>query len=146
MNVKNARIVVLPRFSAGRDGTIAVAEEFNHIPFLIKRVFYIYDICNYEAVRGNHANKELEEVFICVRGSCEIELTDGTDKQTIRLDEPHIGIYLGNKLWVKFTSFSPDCLLLILASRLYEESDCIRDYDEFLKYTKIANPKARLIS
>lgn len=134
MHVKNAKLIVLPRIEDGIDGTISVVEYLHHIPFLIKRVFYIYNLFNKDAVRGKHAHKELEQAFICARGSCDVELDDGTNKQIIHLNNPHVGIYLGKKLWVTFKTFSPDCLLLVLASDVYRESDYIRDYKEFLRF------------
>jgi len=139
--IKNARFVVLPRIEDGIDGTISVAEYSDHIPFLIKRVYYIYNLIKEGAIRGKHAHKELEQVFFCARGSCDVELDDGANKQIIHLTKPNVGIYLGSELWVTFHKFSMDCFLLVLASDIYRESDYIRNYEEFLSYLNRAGKK-----
>ncbi len=132
--VKNARLVKLKTIVDGIDGTIAVAENFNHIPFEIKRAYYIYNLGNPKAVRGKHAHKKLEQVLFCISGSCEIGLDDGENQQGIILDKPNIGIHLGIELWHTMKKFSPNCILLVLASDVYDESDYIRSYDDFIDY------------
>ena len=134
MIVKNSKRIELPKIVDGIDGTISVAENSVHIPFAIKRVYYIYDLNNPNAVRGKHAHKELEQVLFCINGSCEIGLDDGTNRQSIILDKPNIGIYLGTELWHTMLRFSDNCILLVLASDLYNENDYIRDYDDFKRY------------
>jgi hypothetical protein len=132
--VKNSQLIELPKIVDGIDGTISVAENFRQIPFEIKRVYYIYNLHRPDAVRGKHAHKKLEQVLFCINGSCEIGLDDGTATQTIVLDQPHIGVYLGVELWHTMNRFSPHCILLVVASDIYKESDYIRDYREFLHY------------
>lgn len=134
IKVKHSKIIELPRIEDGIDGTISVAENFSHIPFAIKRVYYIYDLNNPDAIRGKHAHKELEQVLFCINGSCEIGLDDGINRQCIFLDKPETGIYLGTGLWHTMNRFSRDCILLVLAADVYKESDYIRDYEEFKKY------------
>jgi dTDP-4-dehydrorhamnose 3,5-epimerase-like enzyme len=134
--VKNASVIKLQTIVDGIDGTISVAENFNHIPFEIKRAYYIYHLGNPKAVRGKHAHKKLEQVLFCINGTCEIGLDDGENQQAVMLDKPNIGIYLGNELWHTMKKFSHNCILLVLASDVYNESDYMRNYDEFLEYKK----------
>lgn len=132
--VKNSGFIELPKIVDGDDGTISIAENLRHIPFEIKRVYYIYNLNNPKAIRGKHAHKQLEQVLFCIAGSCEIGIDDGTTEQTVTLDNPHLGIYLGTELWHTMKNFSPGCILLVLASDFYSENDYLRDYDEFKSY------------
>jgi hypothetical protein len=134
--VKNAKSIELPCIEDGIDGTISVAENFNHIPFAVKRVYYIYNLLNEEAIRGKHAHKNLEQVLFCINGSCEIGLDDGEKKQDIVLNTPNTGIYLGIELWHTMQKFTDNCILLVLASDVYDAKDYIRDYAEFKEYIK----------
>jgi len=132
--VKNARFIELKTIADGIDGTIAVAENFKHIPFEIKRAFYIYNLGNPKAVRGKHAHKKLEQALFCINGRCEIGLDDGENQQAVILEKPNIGIYLGIELWHTMKKFSDNCILLVLASDAYSENDYIRNYDRFIDY------------
>jgi dTDP-4-dehydrorhamnose 3,5-epimerase-like enzyme len=140
--VKNSKLITLPRIDDGIDGSISVAENFSHIPFAVKRVYYIYNLINQKAIRGKHAHKKLEQALFCISGSCEIGLDDGTNRQDITLDTPNTGVYLGVELWHTMKNFSNNCILLVLASDVYKKEDYIRDYDEFKKY--IAHRRRRL--
>lgn len=114
-------------------GQLVALEEFIDIPFTIRRVYYMYDTG--EGVRrGYHAHKSLEQILICVHGKCKILLDDGVEKETVVLDKPYEGLYLSNTIWREMFDFSPDAVLMVLASDLYREEDYIRDYSEFLKY------------
>jgi len=137
--VKHSGFIELPRIVDGIDGTISVAESFNHIPFSIKRVYYIYDLKNHHAIRGKHAHKTLEQVLFCINGSCEIELDDGENKQEIVINEPNVGVILGAGLWHTMKKFSDNCILLVLASDVYNSSDYIRDYDDFKQFAGSKN-------
>ncbi len=134
INVKNAKWIELCRIPDGIDGTLSVAESVKDIPFEIKRVYYIYGLNNPHAVRGKHAHRKLEQVLFCINGSCKVGLDDGENRQTVLLDQPNKGVYLGIELWHTMHEFSENCILLVLASDLYKESDYIRDYDEFKGY------------
>lgn len=114
-------------------GQLVALEEFNDIPFKIKRVYYIYDTKK-GVRRGFHAHKCLEQILICVSGSCKIHLDNGKETAEVELSNPNDGLYISNDFWREMYDFSPDCVLLVLASELYDESDYIRDYDKFLKY------------
>lgn len=117
------------------EGSLIALESNNNIPFNIKRVYYIYGT-KHDVIRGKHAHKNLEQVVICVSGSCDFILDDGKEKTTVHLNNPAEGLYLKNNIWREFTNFSPDCVVVVLASQLYDESDYIRDYQEFLKLGK----------
>lgn len=134
--VKHSGLIELPRITDGIDGVISVAENQKHIPFDIKRVYYIYGLNNPGAVRGKHAHKELEQVLFCLSGSCTIGLDDGAQRQTIHLEQPHLGVLLGKKLWHTMQDFSSDCIMLVLASDVYNEKDYIRDYQAFKEYIR----------
>ena len=116
-------------------GQLVALEEAKEIPFDIKRVYYIYDTV--EGVRrGFHAHKQLKQLMICVHGSCKILLDNGTEKEIVVLDKPYEGIFIESNMWREMYDFSPDAVLLVLASEVYDESDYIRDYDKFLEYVK----------
>ncbi len=114
-------------------GQLVALEEKNDIPFTIKRVYYMYDTVE-GVTRGKHAHKSLEQILICVHGSCKIRLDDGKEKEVVVLDKPNIGLYVSNVMWREMFDFSPDAVLMVLASELYDEADYIRDYDDFLAY------------
>jgi len=114
-------------------GQLVALEEYKDIPFEIKRVYYMYD--TKEGVhRGFHAHKSLKQILFCVSGSCKILLDNGKEKKVIPLERPYEGLYVSNDMWREMYDFSPDAVLMVLASDLYDENDYIRDYDEFLKY------------
>jgi dTDP-4-dehydrorhamnose 3,5-epimerase-like enzyme len=135
--VKNSKLITLQRIDDGIDGSISVAENFKQIPFAVKRVYYIYNLMNRDAIRGKHAHKKLEQVLFCISGSCNIGLDDGMNHQDITLDTPNTGVYLGVELWHTMKNFSENCILLVLASDVYHEDDYIRDYNEFKKYIDV---------
>lgn len=116
-------------------GQLVALEEFKDIPFAIKRVYYMYDTG--ESVhRGFHAHKSLEQILICIHGSCKIRLDNGVEKKNVFLEKPYEGLYISNDMWREMYDFSPDAVLLVLASDFYLEDDYIRDYDEFLKFIR----------
>lgn len=114
-------------------GMLVAVESYKEIPFTVKRVYYIFDTLP-DVRRGFHAHKNLEQVLICVHGSCKLLLDDGNEKKDVLLDNPYEGIYLNNNIWREMYDFSPDAVLLVLASELYDESDYIRNYEEFLNF------------
>lgn len=116
-------------------GQLVALEEFKDIPFKVKRVYYLYDTAK-GVTRGFHAHKSLEQILVCIHGTCKILLDNGTEKKIVPLEKPYEGLYISNTMWREMFDFSPDAVLLVLASELYDESDYIRDYDEFLKYIK----------
>ena len=116
-------------------GQLVVFEENKDIPFHIKRVYFMYDTQD-GMVRGKHAHKKLEQILVCVHGSCKIKLDNGREKKVVPLEKPYEGLYVANDMWREMFDFSPDAVLLVFASELYDESDYIRDYDEFLKFVR----------
>ena len=116
-------------------GMLVALEEFSDIPFRIKRVYYMYDTIP-GVVRGHHAHKQLEQILICIHGSCKIRLDNGHEKKVVPLEKPYEGLYVANNMWREMYDFSPDAVLMVLASEVYDESDYIRDYDAFLRMVK----------
>lgn len=116
-------------------GQLVAVEEGNDIPFKVRRVYYLYDTV--EGVRrGYHAHKNLQQILICVHGSCKILLDDGETKEVVELNRPEEGLYIANNIWREMFDFSSDAVLLVLASELYDEADYIRDYSDFIKFVK----------
>ena len=107
-------------------------EEYKDIPFEIKRVYYMYDTKK-NVHRGFHAHKSLEQILICIHGSCKVLLDNGTEKKIVSLEKPYEGLYIANNMWREMYDFSEDAVLMVLASEYYKEEDYIRDYNEFLR-------------
>lgn len=105
------------------------------IPFDIKWVFYIYGSDD-KVVRGQHANRETEFLMVNVGGSSKVKVDNGTETAVIELNKPGLGLYLPPMLWRDMYDFSPDSILLVLASRHYDEHEYIRDYNEYLREIK----------
>jgi len=113
-------------------GSLVALENNKSVPFDIKRVYYIFG--TKEGVsRGFHAHRNLKQVAVCVTGSCRFVLDNGKQKEEIILDSPLKGLVINKMIWREMYDFSGDCVLLLLASECYDESDYIRDYSEFLK-------------
>ncbi len=128
----NYKIIQFQKHGDSR-GQLVALEELKEIPFQIKRVYYMYDTGK-GVRRGFHAHKKLKQILICVHGQCKIHLDDGHSTAEVLLNKPYEGLYVDNNMWREMYDFSPDAVLLVLASELYDESDYIRDYNEFLKY------------
>lgn len=116
-------------------GQLVALEEFKDIPFQIKRVYYMYDTGK-GVRRGYHAHKNLEQILICIHGTCKILLDNGKEKKIVPLEKPYEGLYVSNTMWREMFDFSEDAVLMVLASEFYDETDYIRDYDEFLKFVE----------
>ncbi len=112
-------------------GKLVVIEGAQAIPFEIKRVFYIYD-SDSTVVRGQHANKKSEFVLINVAGNSKVRITDGKDEFIVELNKPMMGVYIPQMIWKDMYDFSEDSVLLVLASTHYDDSEYIRDFDEYL--------------
>jgi len=113
-------------------GKLIAIEELKNIPFEIKRIYYIFDTKK-EIRRGYHAHKDLQQVAICVSGSCKILLDNGEKRiKDIILDSPNKGLLIDKMIWHEMYDFSENCVLLVIASDYYDESDYIRDYEDFL--------------
>ena len=117
-------------------GSLVALENQKDYPFDVKRVYYIFDTLP-NVRRGFHAHKKLQQVLICVNGSCKIHLDNGLGETAeVLLDNPSKGLFLSADMWREMYDFSEGAVLLVLASEYYDEKDYIRDYDEFVKYVK----------
>jgi len=114
-------------------GNISVVENNQTIPFKIERIYYLYDIPGGES-RGGHAHKELQQLIVAVSGSFNVTLDDGNIKRTFTLNRPYQGLFIVPGIWRELNDFSSGAVCLVLASYKYDESDYIRNYNDFLKY------------
>ena len=116
-------------------GALTFGEIERHLPFTPKRFFVVYDVPSQE-VRGEHAHKALHEFLVCLRGSCAIMVDDGTNRDEVMLNDPTVGLHIPPQLWRVHYKYTPDAMVLVLASDIYKADDYIRDYDEFLAYVR----------
>lgn len=130
------QIKLIPLQAHGDDrGSLVSLEEGRNIPFEIKRVYYMFK--TKEGVRrGFHAHKSLRQVAIAVRGSCRFVLDDGSERVELCLDNPAQGLVIESFMWREMYDFSDDCVLMVLADQLYDETDYVRSYEEFLAIAK----------
>ena len=131
MTVEDVRIIELPKFLDAR-GNLSFVEQNNHIPFEIKRTYWIYDVPGGEG-RGGHAYRENEEVVIALSGSLDVVVDDGQNKIIINLNRSYYGLYIPKGLWRSMEKFSTNAFALEIGSAPYSKVDYIRDYQEFLK-------------
>lgn len=132
--VDDVKIIELPKFLDAR-GNLSFAEQSNHIPFEIKRTYWIYDVPGGEA-RGGHAFIENQEFVIALSGAFDVEVDDGVNKKSFTLNRSYYGLYIPAGLWRVMNNFSTNSLALEFGSIHYDEMDYIRDYDDFLKQKK----------
>ena len=130
MSIKNCKIIELPSLHDNRGG-LTFIENNEHIPFDIKRIYYLYNN-HLNLTRGKHAHKNLHQLFIAISGSFEVFLSDGNEDISFNLDKKNIGLYVPKMIWRELKNFSQDAVCLVLASDFYKEDDYIRDYDKFL--------------
>ena len=130
--VYDCSVIELPRIE-NRAGNITPVHNYLNLPFEIKRVFYSYDIPGGEA-RGAHAHKECQQFLVAASGAFEVALDDGINKRTVLLNRPFYGLYVPSGIWAAEQGFSSGSICLVLASEGYDESDYIRDYENFLEY------------
>lgn len=127
----NAEIISFQEHGDDR-GMLVALEYDKECPFQIKRVYYMYDTKE-NVRRGYHAHRTLQQLLICVHGSCRIHLDDGIDTKEVLLDNPEIGLYIGQGIWREMYDFSSNAVLMSLASEVYDEKDYIRDYQQFVE-------------
>lgn len=125
------RLIEFPPLGDDR-GSLVALEGNKTVPFDIKRVYYLFGT-QPGVARGFHAHKVLKQVTVCVTGKCRMLLDNGTEKAEVWLDSSTKGLVIEELIWREMYDFSPDCVLLVLASEHYDESDYIRDYNDFLK-------------
>ena len=124
------QFVQLPRFLDSR-GNLSFVEQENHIPFVIRRTYWLYDVPGGEC-RGGHAYRENQEFIVALSGSFDVVLDDGMEKKVFTLNRSYYGLYVPKGLWREMENFSTNALALVLSSSDYDASDYIRNYDEFL--------------
>ncbi len=125
----SCKIVNFPKVTDYR-GNLSFIEENRQIPFQIRRVYYLYDVPS-GASRGGHAHRELQQVVIALSGSFDVILDDGVERKTFFLNRPHYGLYIPPRVWRELENFSSNSVALSLVSQVYDESDYVRNYDEF---------------
>lgn len=130
MSLSSCKLINLPKISDPR-GNLTFVEGSNHIPFDIRRVYYLYDVPG-GAERGGHAHKELHQLIIAMSGSFDVVLDDGNEKKRIHLNRSYNGLYVCPMIWRELDNFSSGSVCMVLASNIYEESDYYRDYDEYV--------------
>ena len=129
MDINNCKIIELPKITEPR-GNLTFVEGNSHIPFDIRRVYYLYDVPG-GAERGGHAHKGLHQLIIAMSGSFDVVLDDGRNKQRFHLNRSYFGLYVCPMIWRELDNFSSGSVCLVLASNIYEESDYYRNYDEY---------------
>ena len=129
MSVDRCRKLALPQIRDER-GNLSFVEGDRHIPFAIRRVYYLYDVPT-DAGRGAHGHRELEQLIIPLAGSFQVRLDDGTSETIFTMDDPATGLYVCPMMWRDLCHFSPGAVALVLASIPYDEADYFRSYQEF---------------
>jgi hypothetical protein len=130
MSLSDCRIVELPKISDPR-GNLTFIEGMQHIPFDIRRVYYLYDVPG-GAERGGHAHKALSQLIIAMSGSFDVVLDDGNEKKRFHLNRSYQGLYVCPMIWRELDNFSSGSVCMVLASNTFEESDYYRHYNEYL--------------
>ena len=134
--MRNFFIIDLSPPHGDERGSLIALEKSNCIPFDIKRVYYIYDTKR-GVPRGFHAHRDLEQILICVSGSCKIKIDDGKGGiEYFELNTPETALYIGKMIWREMYDFSQGCVLLVIASQKYDPNEYIRDYNSFLELVK----------
>ena len=131
MSLADCRLIDLPRVNDPR-GNLTFIEGSRHVPFEIKRVYYLYDVPG-GAERGGHAHRKLQEFIVAMSGSFDVVLNDGTQKKRFHLNRSYFGMYVTPMVWRELDNFSSGSVCMVLASSFYDEADYYRNYDEFLQ-------------
>lgn len=132
MMLSDVRLIELPKYLDMR-GNLSFVEENRHIPFAVKRTYWLYDVPGGES-RGGHAYKENSEFIIALSGSFDVILDDGTEKKTYSLNRSYYGLYVPKGLWREMSNFSTNSVALVLASVKYSPEDYISDYESFKRF------------
>ena len=130
------KIINLPKIEDPR-GNLSFVESLNHIPFEIKRTYWIYDVPGGQ-VRGGHAFKKQQEFIIALSGSFDVEVDSGVENKVYSLNRSYYGLYIPEGYWRQMKNFSTNALAVVLASTFYDEKDYIREYDIFLAYKGVS--------
>ena len=134
VTIEDVKIIKLPKFTDPR-GNLSFVEQLNHIPFEIKRTYWIYDVPGGES-RGGHAFRQNQEFIVALSGSFDVIVDDGKEKKTFSLNRSYYGLYLPSGLWREMDNFSTNSLALEFGSIHYDRSDYIVDYNQYLKLKK----------
>jgi len=137
MSLKDCRIIELPKITDPR-GNLTFVEENKHIPYGIKRVFFLYDVPGGEN-RAGHALKKCNQLLIAASGSFDVTLTDGKEKQTFQLNRCYYGLHIPPLVWREIDNFSSGSVCIVLASEFYSETDYYREYEDFLRVVRGEN-------
>jgi dTDP-4-dehydrorhamnose 3,5-epimerase-like enzyme len=131
MGVDDCRIIELPKIHDYR-GNLTFVESNHHIPFEIRRVYYLYDVPG-GASRAAHGHRALRQLMIAMSGSFDVTLDDGRQKKLFHLNRSYYGLYIPPMIWRDLDNFSSGAVCMVLASEYYDESDYFREYSDFLK-------------
>jgi dTDP-4-dehydrorhamnose 3,5-epimerase-like enzyme len=131
MSIKDVKIIELPKFADPR-GNLSFVEQEKHIPFEIKRTYWIYDVPGGES-RGGHAFRQNEEFIVALSGAFDVIVDDGKERKTFALNRSYYGLYIPAGLWREMTNFSTNSLALEFGSIHYDRADYVEDYEQFLK-------------
>lgn len=131
MALCDCKIIDLPKISDPR-GNLSFIESGRHIPFDIKRVYYLYDVPG-GADRGEHAHKSLHQFIVAMSGSFDVVLDDGQDKGRFHLNRSYYGLYVCPMMWRYLDNFSSGSVCMVLASEYFDENDYYRDYADFMR-------------
>lgn len=134
MALSDCKIIELPQIHDPR-GNLTFLEAGRHVPFDIKRVYYLYDVPG-GAERAGHAHKQLQQLFIAMSGSFDVILNDGFETKTYHLNRSYYGLYVCPMIWRDINNFSSGSVCMVLASHYYDESDYYRDYNDFIAAAK----------
>jgi len=134
MSLSDCRIIDLPKIADTR-GNLTFIESGRHIPFEIRRTYYLYDVPGGSS-RAAHAHKELHQLMIAMAGSFDVTLDDGHGKKKFHLNRSYFGLYIPPMVWRRLNNFSSGSVCMVLASDFYDEAEYIRDYGEFQNLTK----------
>ena len=138
MSIENSKMIDLPKINDPR-GNLTFIEGMKHVPFDIKRVFYLYDVPG-GADRGGHALKKCHQFLIAMSGSFDVILDDGTEKERIHLNRSYYGLHITPLIWREMDNFSSNSVCLVIASESYSEADYYRKYEYFIEAVKAQTP------
>lgn len=131
--VDDCGVVDIETHSNGRDGNLSVMQNDGNALFPVRRVYYLYDVPGGES-RGGHAHRELHEMLVAVSGSFTVTIGDGKKSSTVMLNRPNRGLHIVPGIWRTLDDFSSGAVCLVMSSLPYDESDYIREYDDYLEY------------
>ena len=127
----NYKVIDLHAFEDSR-GSLVALEKGQNCPFEVRRCFYIFDLKDSEVIRGAHANRRSEFLFVVVSGSCKVKIDSGKEQTEVTLSSPKQALYLDKMIWKEMYDFSEGAVLMVLSNLVYDETEYIRDYDEYI--------------